>query len=60
MKFSLFTVLGLIFVVLKLTNYIDWSWWFVLMPFYIGIVLAVAIYVGLAIAISNSKNRPFR
>lgn len=27
------TVLGLIFIVLKLTGNIDWSWWWVLSPF---------------------------
>lgn len=47
---SLLTVL---FVGLKLTGVIDWSWWWVLSPLWIsagivGIVLAVAlgIYVG--------------
>ena len=29
---SVFTVLTLIFVVLKLTHVIDWSWWAVLAP----------------------------
>lgn len=29
------TLLTLLFVGLKLTGYIDWSWWFVLMPAYI-------------------------
>lgn len=27
--------LTLLFIGLKLTGYIDWSWWFVLMPLYI-------------------------
>jgi hypothetical protein len=41
-------LLGLIFVVLKLTNYIDWSWWYVTMPFWIGIpILLVALIFGL-------------
>jgi len=30
MNFS--TLLTLIFIVLKLTGYIDWSWWLVMMP----------------------------
>lgn len=37
MLFSLLTVL---FVGLKLTNFIDWSWWLVLLPAYGGILLA--------------------
>ena len=31
-------LLGLIFITLKLCHVIDWSWWFVLAPFWIGIV----------------------
>jgi len=33
------TVLFLIFLVLKLTNYIDWSWWWVTAPLWIPIVI---------------------
>lgn len=36
-----FEVLTLIFVVLKLTGQIDWSWWLVLLPE----IIAVAIYI---------------
>jgi hypothetical protein len=32
----------LVFVVLKLTDVIDWSWWLVLMPSIIGITVWVA------------------
>ena len=28
------SVLGLIFIVLKLTNLVTWSWWVVLLPIY--------------------------
>ena len=34
--------LGLLFIGLKLTGHIDWSWWFVLLPFYI---LPICIFV---------------
>lgn len=27
-------ILGIVFIVLKLTNYIDWSWWWVTAPFW--------------------------
>lgn len=45
-------LLGLIFLVLKLTGHITWSWWFVLMPFYIIPALllsaaAVFVVIGL-------------
>jgi hypothetical protein len=33
------TILFLIFLVLKLTNYIDWSWWWVTAPLWIPIVM---------------------
>jgi hypothetical protein len=34
-------LLGIAFIVLKLTSIIDWSWWLILMPFWIGFVLTV-------------------
>ncbi|WGH28712.1 hypothetical protein KP1_18 [Klebsiella virus 2019KP1] len=34
MKMGICSVLGLIFVTLKLTGVIAWSWWWVLLPFY--------------------------
>lgn len=33
------TVLFLIFMTLKLTNYIDWSWWWVTAPLWIPIAI---------------------
>jgi hypothetical protein len=41
-------LLGVAFVVLKLTGFIDWSWWWVTAPFWGGFVLVLAI---LAIAL---------
>ena len=43
------TILFLIFMVLKLTNYIDWSWWWVTAPLWIpiliiGIIGVIAVY----------------
>ncbi len=37
------TVLGLIFVVLKLTGFIAWSWWWVTCPFWIDILIAAGV-----------------
>lgn len=34
-------LLGVIFVGLKLTGVIDWSWWYVTMPFWAGFALLV-------------------
>lgn len=40
---STFTLLGLIFVTLKLTGHITWSWWLVTLPFWGGLALALSI-----------------
>lgn len=40
---SLNMVLFLIFLVLKLTGHIDWSWWWVTSPLWIGLVLFIVI-----------------
>lgn len=45
MKIGFLGLLGLVFIVLKLTNVIDWSWWWVTCPFWIGIALAIFFYV---------------
>lgn len=34
-------LLGVAFVVLKLTGYIDWSWWWVTAPFWGGLAAAI-------------------
>jgi hypothetical protein len=48
-------VLGLLFVTLKLTGVIDWSWWWVLSPFWIPVAIFVmALIIILAIGIIKS------
>ena len=42
---SLGTVLFLTFMVLKLTNSIDWSWWWVTAPLWIPAVLFLIVLV---------------
>ena len=39
---SLSGVLGVVFIVLKLTGVISWSWWWVLAPFWLPALVAVA------------------
>lgn len=48
-ELGLGTVLFLIFLVLKLCNVIDWSWWWVTSPLWISAILYVLILVGLFI-----------
>jgi hypothetical protein len=44
---SLTTVLFLIFLILKLTGNIDWSWWWVTSPLWIPLALVLSI-MGIA------------
>lgn len=41
MKVTFLNLLTLVFVVLKLCGKIDWSWWWVLSPIWITIVLCL-------------------
>ena len=45
MQLGFFSLLTLIFITLKLLNYIDWSWWLVLLPAYGGIVIMLVLFV---------------
>lgn len=38
-------LLGVAFVVLKLTGVIAWSWWWVLAPFWVPVAVAVVVLV---------------
>ena len=40
------TVLTLLFIALKLTGHITWSWWLVLLPFYGTALLAAALIIS--------------
>lgn len=42
---GLSSILGLIFITLKLTGQITWSWWWVLAPFWIPICIALVLLV---------------
>ena len=39
-------LLGIVFVVLKLTGYINWSWWYVTMPFWGGFAILALVAIG--------------
>ena len=43
--FGIGTVLFLIFLILKLTNTINWSWWWVTAPLWIGFGLVIGIFL---------------
>jgi len=41
--FPLLGLLGIVFITLKLTGHIAWSWWWVLAPFWVPSALAALI-----------------
>lgn len=43
------TILFLIFLVLKLTDIIDWSWWYVTMPLWGGLLLLCAVLLSVVL-----------
>ena len=52
---SILGLLGIVFIVLKLTKVIDWSWGYVLLPFYgvLAIILLVLAVWGLFTIIAH-------
>ena len=44
-------LLTIAFIVLKLTNVIDWSWWWVLSPIWISFALAILI-IGIVLLVT--------
>ena len=44
-SFPFFSILALIFITLKLTGYIAWSWWLVLSPIWIPLCIVLAIVI---------------
>jgi hypothetical protein len=39
------SLLGVLFIGLKLTGHINWSWWWVTLPFWGGIVLVILLLI---------------
>lgn len=48
--------LGVAFVVLKLTGYVTWSWWWVTVPFWGGLAL-LAVLVVIADLVKHFRKR---
>ena len=44
-SWPLTSILTIVFVVLKLTSVIDWSWWWVLSPLWISALFVVAVFI---------------
>ena len=55
---STLSILGIVFIVLKLCGIITWSWKWVLAPFWIQLIIIVVLLVSLIIAFAmNCKSR---
>jgi len=52
---SILGLLGVAFVVLKLTHVIAWSWWWVTAPFWGGLALAAVVLIGAGILLAASR-----
>ena len=50
------SLLAIAFIVLKLCHVIDWSWWWVLSPLWIGVFLAVVV-LGIAFFLADRDER---
>ena len=44
------SLLGVLFIALKLLDKIDWSWWWVLAPFWISALIVISIIVAVLVA----------
>lgn len=55
-NFSWLGLLGVVFVTLKLIGIINWSWWWVTLPFWGGLalVLAIGLIIFIACVISGA------
>lgn len=51
-------LLGLLFIGLKLTNSIEWSWWLVLLPWYgVPLIVLFVMFVGV---LAENTTKPKR
>lgn len=46
-----FGLLAIVFIILKLTHFIDWSWWLVLLPVLPGLILLAFVLAAGVIAL---------
>jgi hypothetical protein len=51
-----FTILGIIFITLKLMGHINWSWWYVLMPFWIPIAFGLLVIILMGVVALCNRN----
>lgn len=47
--FPIFSVLGIVFITLKLVGVIAWSWWWVLAPFWIPAAISIILVLTIGV-----------
>lgn len=47
--------LGIVFIVLKLADVIDWSWWWVLAPFWIPFTFSLLFAIVVALVLAGRR-----
>lgn len=45
---NIFTVVQVVFLILKLCGLINWSWWWVLSPLWISVGICIIVLIGFA------------
>lgn len=60
MQIGLSTLLGVLFITLKLTGVIAWSWLWVLAPFWIGFALTFLLLVVMALIAATAAGSTYR
>ena len=53
-------LLTLVFIVLKLTGYIMWSWWWVLSPIWISLLILIVLLITLESLPNGSREQDRR
>lgn len=48
-------LLAIVFIVLKLTNVIGWSWWWVTAPIWIPVAIALVIFIVCVLSLFLAK-----
>ncbi len=46
-----FDLIGVVFICLKLSDFIDWNWWWVLSPFWIPVAGCVTLLIALLLGL---------
>jgi ABC-type polysaccharide/polyol phosphate export permease len=57
LQLPLLTMLGLIFITLKLMGYISWSWWLVLLPIWVPMMIMFSVLIGIFLFTFNNEKK---